>query len=157
MVEGSLLKAMEEEHCNKKDANLPFDTSNGIKGSTPRLEWGFVVAPLFEDGCYPERGGDFRTVHPEWCRKPEPLAVYEAKMADEMNPRLVKAGQAPLTKEELVAGRMYTGPMYEKYNAILRFNSARDRDGAVLSSTPRWRRCPFCRRSAAGFTSASGL
>jgi len=115
MVEGSLLKAMEEEHCNKKDANLPFDTSNGIKGSTPRLEWGFVVAPLFEDGCYPERGGDFRTVHPEWCRKPEPLAVYEAKMADEMNPRLVKAGQAPLTKEELVAGRMYTGPMYTQH------------------------------------------
>mmetsp|Transcript_29887 Transcript_29887/g.90939 ORF Transcript_29887/g.90939 Transcript_29887/m.90939 type:complete len:515 (+) Transcript_29887:36-1580(+) len=66
MVEGSLLKAMEEEHCNKKDANLPFDTSNGIKGSTPRLEWEFVVAPVVEDpdGRYAERGGDFRTVHP---------------------------------------------------------------------------------------------
>ena len=86
MVEGSLFKAMETEHCEKKDATLPFDTSNGIKGSTPRLEWEFVVAPVDEDGRYPERGGDFRTAHPNWSRKPEPLSVYEKKMADEMNP-----------------------------------------------------------------------
>ena len=126
MVDGSLFKAMQTEHCAEKDAEVPFDTSNGIEGATSKLEWEFVVAPVVEDpdGRYAERGGDFRTVHPEWCRKAEPLSVYEAKMADEMNPRLVEAGQAPLTKEELIAGRMYTGPMYEKYNAVLRFSSA---------------------------------
>ena len=91
MVEGSLLKAMETEHCKEKDATLPFATSNGIEGATSKLEWEFVVAPVVEDqdSRYAERGGDFRTAHREWCRKPEPLSVYQKKMADEMNPRLV--------------------------------------------------------------------
>ncbi|EOD32716.1 hypothetical protein EMIHUDRAFT_230507 [Emiliania huxleyi CCMP1516] len=148
MVEGSLLKAMETEHCTLKDADEPFDTSNGIEGATSKLEWEFVVAPVIEDqdSPYAERGGDFRTAHREWCRKPEPLLVYEKKMADEMNPRLVEAGQAPLIKEELVAGRLYTGPMYEKYNAVLRFNSARDRDGAVLLEYASMEEVPFLQK-----------
>ena len=54
------------------------------------------------------RGDGFREAHPEWCRKAEPLSVYEAKMADEMNPRLVEAGQAPLITEELIAACMCT-------------------------------------------------
>ncbi|EOD31475.1 hypothetical protein EMIHUDRAFT_231872 [Emiliania huxleyi CCMP1516] len=146
MVEGSLLKAMETEHCKEKDADVPFDTSNGIEGVSSRLEWEFVVAPVIEDGRYAERGGDFRTVHPDWCRKPEPLSVYEAKMADEVNPRLVEAGQAPLTLEELVAGRIYTGPMYEKYNGVLRFFSARDADGAVLLEYASVDEVPFLQK-----------
>jgi len=146
MVDGSLLKAMEEEHCNEKDADLPFDTSNGIKGSTPRLEWEFVVAPVDEDGRYPERGGDFRKDHPKWCRKAELLSLYEAKMAYEVNPMLVKAGQAPLTLEELIAGRMYTGPMYEKYNAVLRFFAALGADGAVLLEYASMEKVPFLQK-----------
>ena len=43
-----------------------------------------------------------------------------AQMEKEINPKLVKVGQPPLTEEELVAGRLYTGPMYFKYNAVLR-------------------------------------
>ena len=45
MVEGSLLKAMEAEHCGKEDSKQPFDTSNGIKGVTSATEWEFVVEP----------------------------------------------------------------------------------------------------------------
>ena len=30
------------------------------------------------------------------------------------NADLVSAGQTPLILEELIAGRLYTGPMYEK-------------------------------------------
>ncbi|EOD35777.1 hypothetical protein EMIHUDRAFT_467364 [Emiliania huxleyi CCMP1516] len=147
MVDGSLFKAMETEHCGEKDADVPFDTSNGIKGATSKLEWEFVVAPVEDqDGRYAERGGDFRTAHSEWCRKPEPLPVYEAKMADEMNPRLEAAGQAPLTKEELVAGRLYTGPMYEKYNAVLRFFAALGADGAVRLVYASMEEVPFLQK-----------
>ena len=106
-----------------------------------------VVAPVEDqDGRYAERGGDFRTAHREWCRKPEPLSVFEKKMADEMNPKLVKAGQAPLTKEELVAGRLYTGPMYEKYNGVLRFSSARGADGAVRLVYASEKEVPFLQK-----------
>ena len=68
MVDGSLFKAMETEHCAEKDAEVPFDTSNGIKGATSKLEWEFVVAPVVadQDSRYAERGGDFRTLHPDW-------------------------------------------------------------------------------------------
>ena len=38
MVEGSLFKAMETEHCTGKDADVPFATSNGIEGATSKLE-----------------------------------------------------------------------------------------------------------------------
>ena len=148
MVDGSLFKAMEMEHCAEKDADVPFKTSNGIEGATSRLEWEFVVAPVVKDpdGRYPERGDDFRTAHPNWCRKPEPLSVYEKKMADEMNPLLIQAGQAPLTLEELAAGRLYTGPMYEKYNAVLRFFAARGADGAVLLEYVSMQKVPFLQK-----------
>ena len=72
---------------------MPFDTSNGIEGATSKLEWEFVVAPVIEDqdSPYAERGGDFRTAHREWCRKPEPLSVFEKKMADAVNSRLISS------------------------------------------------------------------
>ena len=126
---------------------MPFATSNGIEGATSKLEWEFVVAPVEDqDSRYAERGGDFRTAHREWCRKPEPLSVYEAKMAREVSPLLEKAGQAPLTLEELVAGRMYTGPMYEKYNAVLRFFAALGADGAVLLEYASMEQVPFLQK-----------
>ena len=106
MVDGSLFKAMQMEHCDEKDADVPFKTSNGIEGATPRLEWEFVVAPDTTDPeRYVDRGGTFREEHPGWCRKPEPLSVYEARM-EGTNEKLVDAGQSPLIKEELVAGRL---------------------------------------------------
>ena len=106
MLDGSLLKAMEAEHCQRPDKDLPFDTSNGMSGAVSRLEWEFVVDPdTTSPERYVERGGTFREEHPGWCRKPEPLSVYEAKM-EGINEKLVGAGQSPLIKEELVAGRL---------------------------------------------------
>ena len=40
------------------------------------------------------------------------------RIAEEQNVRLEAAGHTPLMIEEGVAGRLYTGPMYEKYNAV---------------------------------------
>ena len=99
---------MKAEHCEKKDAHLPFDTSNGIKGATSALEWEFITAPTTITN-YVERGG-FREKHPDKCRKAGALAIYEEKMRLK-NEELTKHGGTPLILEELVAGRAYTGPM----------------------------------------------
>ena len=111
-MDGSLLKSVQNEHCGKKDALLPFNSSNGIIGTTSAREWEFVHDPDTTAGpdVYSERGGDFRQMHPEWCRKPTALAVFEEKMRMK-NEELERAGQTPLILEELIAGRLYTGPM----------------------------------------------
>ena len=106
MLKGSLLSAMEVEHCHRPDSSTPFSTSNGIGGAVPSVEWEFVAKPdISQPDRYVERGGSFRQDHPSWCRKPEPLDVYEGKM-QVVNGKLVKAGHSELIKEELVAGRL---------------------------------------------------
>ena len=114
----TLLNTMRSEHCSQSDANLPFSTANGIEGATSALEWEFVVEPKggFD---YVERGGDFRVRSPELCRVVKPLAVFHGKMR-RLNERLAAKGHVPLITEELVGGRLYTGPLYVKYNTILR-------------------------------------
>jgi len=132
-LDGSLLKSMEQEHCGKKDAERPFDTSNGIKGATSKVEWEFVVSPDIDAAArdrYPERGGDFRAMHPGWCRKPRTLDVMEEKMQAK-NLELERAGQTKLIFAELIGGMLYSGPCYEKYNAVLRFHAAKNADGTV--------------------------
>ena len=145
-LDGSLLKQAEREHCGLKDAELPFDTSNGIQGTTSAREWEFVVSPK-TDGAeeYTERGGDFREKNPEWCRKAIPLAFYEEKMRAK-NEELKNSGQTELILEELVAGRLYSGPMYEKYNAVLRFSAAKNPDGSVKVAYSSVDEVPFLQK-----------
>ena len=113
MADGSLLKAMEAEHCNNKDSNQPFDTSNGMKGVTSATEWEFVVEPNTASGHdYPERGGSFREDHPGWCREPLELSVFQEKMRcmnAELN--LAKQAEVELIEEELVGGRLCAAPL----------------------------------------------
>ena len=52
-------------------------------------------------------------------RQPKTLSEYEAKM-NEKNAQLREKDLDPLIKEELIAARLYTGPMYSKYNDVLR-------------------------------------
>ena len=48
-----------------------------------------------------------------------PLKEYEDKM-NEKNAQLREKDLDPLIEEELIAARLYTGPMYSKYNDVLR-------------------------------------
>ena len=111
MADGSLLKAMEAEHCSSKDSKQPFDTSNGMKGVTSATEWEFVVKPNIGHD-YAERGGNFRAEHPEWCRKPLELSVFKDKL-QRKNAELKEANQAEveLIEEELVGGRLCAAPL----------------------------------------------
>ena len=124
MVRGSLREAMKQEHCERKDAKLSFTSSNGTT-TTSKMEWEIVVEPQIGK-LYPERAS-YRTpegvaTQPGLCRR----AVTLCELAKEMalvNSRLRSSGHVELLEVELVGGRLYTGPMYEKYNAVLRKES----------------------------------
>ena len=83
-----------------------------LQGVTSEKEWEFALEPQL-DVEYAERSGTFRDLHPEWCRKPTPLAELEVRMAT-VNERLVAASHTEMVGDELLGGRLYTGPMYEK-------------------------------------------
>jgi len=53
------------------------------------------------------------------CRVPLPPAAFGPKRA-RVDEQLRASGQAPLSLHEFVATRLYTGPMFVKYNAVLR-------------------------------------
>jgi len=79
---------------------------------TSEKEWEFAVEPQL-DVKYAERSG-FRHLHPDWCRKPAPLAEELEVRMSAVNERLVAAGHTKMVVNELIGGRLYTGPMYEK-------------------------------------------
>jgi hypothetical protein len=69
-----------------------------------------VVTEPHKDTAYPEREG-LREQHPEHCRKPKTLELMLQRMEVDCNEKLRAAGHSELIKEELVGGRMYTGPV----------------------------------------------
>ena len=113
----TLLKAMENEHTIGPDATDEFTSTNGVTTHS-RLEWEIVENPKRKpetpDGLYPERAG-MRDSHPHYCRQPRSLAFMIDQMETSANCHLRKAGHAEMIVEELLAGRLYTGPMYMKY------------------------------------------
>ena len=87
------------------------------------IEWEFVVCPDMSK-TYAERGDrhansaperSLRCSRPEWCRKPLTLEALRRKK-DEKNAELEKLC-AGLVDEEVIAGRLYTGPMFTKCDA----------------------------------------
>ncbi|KOO20837.1 achain structural determinant protein [Chrysochromulina tobinii] len=121
----TLLKAMENEHCAGPDAIDEFTSTNGVTTQS-WLEWEIVVCPKKKpetpEGVYPERKG-LREHQPECCRVPRTLDYMCREMESNANVHLRKANHAEMIVEELIAGRLYTGPMYMKYNAVLRAKS----------------------------------
>eukprot|EP00966_Prymnesium_polylepis_P234964 5434566-Prymnesium_polylepis.1 len=79
--------------------------------SISKDEWEVAYEPVpekVEAGAYAERVG-FKEEHPEWCRKIVPISDFEGEM-DKNNQKLGKEGHALLIVEELLGGRLYTGP-----------------------------------------------
>ena len=136
--EATILRAMEVEHCEEGDSHKEFTSSNGVT-TTSAIEWEFVVRPdmareqreaLDENGeptgetlgPYPERGGGFAEKHPEWCRRPRPREELGELLEKKANGKLREqfGESAVLITEEFLAAVLYTGPMFQKYNAVLR-------------------------------------
>jgi ankyrin repeat protein len=109
--------AIEFEHTSAADSNDAFTTSNYGVLTTPRTEYWFVAEP--------ERDVDWPTESKladgasEMRRRPLPSKELGTRLG-EKNVELRSLGEPELMHEEGVGARLYTGPMYVKYDAILR-------------------------------------
>ena len=124
--EKSLFNTMEFEHTADKDARTEFKAPNGV-ATKSETEWQVVVAP--EKGAeYPERLG-YKENHPTWCRVPMTIEQMMDQMEEKCNSKLRLSGHSEMILEEMIGGRLYTGPMYIKYNTVLRSKTS---DAAML-------------------------
>jgi ankyrin repeat protein len=98
-------REMMREHCERSGCDTEFTTGNYKITTTPKMEWLYVAGD--ESGQRVECPAEFmhhgRTI----------LALDELRQLD-------LAVRAKLSDEEILALVLYTGPMYQVYNVILR-------------------------------------
>ena len=116
-----LADAIAREHCKSVDSHEDFTTPNYSVTTSSSVEFHFVVEPstglakLGRDAWPVEAG----LAGGQIGREAKPLSSFDEPRAA-INARLAKLDAPPLGEFELMAARLYTGPMYVKYNAILR-------------------------------------
>jgi len=148
----SLSLGMEIDHTNKKtDSQVIFYAANYGTETTAEAEYWFVVEPtakrlreLARDILQPlslsewpiDRKLRDDPAQAHQCRKATPLSEFEDERS-RLSKRLHRTGQT-LTEEMVVAARLYTGPMFTKYNLVLRAKS-----GKTPFFTERWEK--LCR------------
>ena len=127
-----VLDAMEAEHLHGSESDEVFVTANyGVRTSSA-TEWRFVVTP----GAPPNGGWPFETINTSIADDAPgaPAGEHRSKSIkrvtmprDELlqrvrarNERLKKIGEPELVDAEVLAARLYTGPVFYKYNAVLR-------------------------------------
>ena len=127
------IRAMYNEHSLNAEASKQFTAWNAgheIK-TTPEREWLFVVG----------RDGLDKSSWTFDVERAEPV-VEEGMMVEGRNAEKLAAllrspevERSHVTVAEIVALRLYTGPMYVKYNAVLRGMAVATAGGTIYSST----------------------
>ena len=127
------IRAMYNEHSLSAEASKQFTAWNAgheIK-TTPEREWLFVVG----------RDGLDKSSWTFDVERAEPV-VEEGMMVEGRNAEKLAAllrspevKRSDVTVAEIVALRLYTGPMYVKYNAVLRGMAVATAGGTMYSST----------------------
>jgi hypothetical protein len=101
---------MRREHCESSDSDDAFTTSNyGIR-TTPRIELTFVVSPV--DGLAAlglETWPAETKLEAGQRRRALPPAHFQPELHG-ANERLERIGCSPVSEDELVSARLYTGP-----------------------------------------------
>lgn len=120
-----VLQAMEHEHVRMPpESDETFHTQNYAVTTCSATEWKFVVEPLSPPpGGWPTEtknaevpsGGGTRSI----CRTPLNVEALQAKV-EEVNRTLSTLNEPTVIWPEAVGGRLYTGPLFFKYNAVLR-------------------------------------
>ena len=124
-------KAMAAEHTEQPDSRLEFTAENKGTTTTSATEWAFVAEPESPPhGKWPVEA-KYVHEHEERRRAPMPIAELE-RHVEEQSARLLEQREPALTLEEAFGARLYTGPLYVKYNAVLRGLSAARLDSPVL-------------------------
>jgi WD40 repeat protein len=90
--------AMRQEHCERSGCEIEFTTSNYNITTCPKMEWHYVV----ENTACPDMGHKRRLV---------PIKELMQKKVSK---------DAKLCEEEVIAVVLYSGPMFQVYNTILR-------------------------------------
>jgi len=119
-----LREAMNKEHTEALDSRVKFTTGNYHVKTTSEIEYWFVVAPQvglqklhLPKGRYPAEEEALLGVGA--ARQQLELDAFAADLAV-VNAQLDSLHQPTMRREEVVGARLYTGPMFEKYNAVLR-------------------------------------
>ena len=119
-------RQMEREHGNCPDSHASYEATNYGTTTTAHVEWRFVVSPtdeaLRELGLteWPlESKLHSRPSKQRYCRHPTPLSAFSEELTAR-NSQLTSLGHPPLLDEEVIGARLYTGPQFVKYNAVLR-------------------------------------
>ena len=107
----NVLDAIEREHLDGPDTDITQKTHNYGIETSPRIEYHFVVDPergraMLGLETYPAEPN----VALRKQRIERPLESFDGAVAD-LNLRLNREGQPPLSQAELIALRLYTGPM----------------------------------------------
>jgi hypothetical protein len=133
----NLRLAMRTEHCSSTDSDIEFTTRNYGITTTPKIEWHAVLDPV--DGLaqlkrtgYPEETFGIAQAHKR-ANRLRPLKELLPAL-QEKNERLNALGEPPLLNDELLAGRLYSGPMFLKYNLVCR---------AVVKEAPPFMKADF--------------
>ena len=134
----NVLFAVDQEHRHCEDSAAPFATPNYAIRTTSEIEHAFVVhgpagltsLGLTLDGAplrgYPaERPEEENGLSATYARHLQPLSAFDAAL-DARNRQLTALKQPPMESVELVCARLYTGPMFHKYNLVLRGSPAID-------------------------------
>eukprot|EP00962_Isochrysis_galbana_P028794 scaffold9130_cov124-Isochrysis_galbana.AAC.1 len=108
-------EAMQAEHTDRVDSYAPFVTGNYGIQTTSKQEWCFVVMP--DPLTWQTEAID--KIEDKHRRKPQPLSEF-VSARNGVNLLLKGLNQPEMTEEELIGGRLYTGPLYVKYNSVLR-------------------------------------
>ena len=101
-----VFEGMEADHCGRADSYDNFTAWNYGITTTPSVEWEYVVNP-----------DPNKTYFGEWSQENTHGRTRQSVAELLAKDKIVKA---KLSKEELIALRLYTGPMFVKYNCILR-------------------------------------
>lgn len=124
-------EAMMGEHTEREDSNLEFKTPNYGITTTSKSEWNFVADPLSAslhgwpsetiDVWYrpTSTAGEASNSPQRVKRVPMPLQQL-MELMEVQNTRLRAMQEPELVLTEALGGRLYTGPLFVKYNAVLR-------------------------------------
>ena len=123
----NLHAAMAREHCESVDSSTQFTTSNYGMHTTSETEWWYVTDPHrglreLQLTAWPSESlSEIDACHARGRVAPRgrPLADFLPALA-RVNGELEALSEPELLEEELIGGRLYTGPMYQKYNLVLR-------------------------------------
>ena len=107
-------EAMGREHSESQDSLIPFTAANYGTTTTPTVEYHFVTCPesglsLLKLDAWPTES----CLDAPLRRAPIPLLSFRAKLR-ELNHRLATVECLPVSEDELVSARLYTGPMFMK-------------------------------------------